>query len=129
MRFLEEFCALCQGNCCHRFPVYSFGKVNQFQMNEMEPWDGLSNPVVRIYLDHTGKDKDCFYHRIGGCIDAVKPDHCRLFVCRIFDTFLLGLEFRGTKGRTRRATLVLYNKMRYPDKTPGCTQIKDNEGT
>ena len=113
MTFLEEVCALCEGRCCKRFPVYSFGKVNQFRMNEIHPWDGLSNPLVNIWLDHMGNDLDCYYHRIGGCVDAVKPDPCRLFVCTLFDNFLLGLDYRGWKGHTKKATLVLYKIMKY----------------
>jgi hypothetical protein len=113
IEFIREFCRLCEGQCCRKFPVYQFLVDNKIMTAE---FNGVGTPETTIKLAFRKKDYkslDCLYHEMGGCPEFVKPNACRQYICKKFDNLLLGLPWEQSRetSRVKKATLALYRGM------------------
>lgn len=110
MDFISWFCRECGGHCCKKFPVWQFLVDNKMMSAEFEGVGTRQTIIKLAFRKRDYSSLDCFYQEIGGCPDFVKPNACYLYVCRYFDSFILGHTWdRATStSEVKDSTLRLY---------------------
>jgi len=126
VKFINDICRECHGQCCVNFPVWVMKRDRTLHRNRCKHvgsnklaitarFSNLSAKINNVPKKDHSYNQPCYFWYIGGCPSDKISKGCKQWVCPLIEHLIYPREFNNGEdrgGKPTQASLEIYKMLR-----------------